>query len=165
MLPRRFVLQVKILTLKGQWPRWQAGPCEGNSISDPPSGPRGQYLGKGGYSKLEWNGIMESAAQEHSRSGKPLPEHKVQAEYGNGKFSLDGQWAKYTILPEGERCTECKNRDTVCRIVERDAFYTRGLCTWCLAHKSVCSLHSTAKETEIKTKRGRYRRKEATTEI
>lgn len=150
MLPRRFVLQVKILTLKGQWPRWQPETREGGSRSDLTSGPRGQYLGKGGYSKLQWKEIIQSAAQEHSRSGKPLPEYKVQAEYGNGKFSLNGQWAKYHILREEERCTGCKTRDTVCRVVERDAFYTRGLCTWCLAHKSVCSLNLTGKEIDVK---------------
>ena len=91
---------------------------------------------------------MQVAEQEHGRGGRPLPEHKVQAEYGNGKFPLDKRWAKCKTLEETERCSECKAQDTMCRVVEKDAFYTRGQCTWCLAHKNVCSLNSTSKRTD-----------------
>lgn len=142
MLPRRFVLQVKILSLKGQWPLWQPETREWESASETYSTPRGQYLGKSGYSKVQWKAIIERAAQEHGRGGKPLPEHKVQAEYGNGRFSLDNRWAKCKTLEESKRCSECTIRDSMCRVVEKDPFYTRGQCTRCLAHKSVCSLNS-----------------------
>lgn len=141
MFPRRFVLQVKILSLKGQWPLWHPEEKDHEPTSDTQPVSRGPYLRKGCYSKLQWKDIIQQAGREHGRDGKPLPEHKVVAEYGNGKFALDGHWAKSKTQAETERCGGCKTRDTMCRVVvEKDDFYTGGRCTRCLAHKSICSL-------------------------